>query len=124
VAIDVTFSTDQPGLAEKELGRSRFGTGPVLQRGSTLDPVIFELLHEAAEDEDIPFTVTASARATGTDADAIHTARGGVPSAVVSIPLRYMHSPVEMVQLEDVENTARLLAAFARRLDAGVSFER
>jgi putative aminopeptidase FrvX len=68
--------------------------------------------------------VTASARSTGTDADAIHTARGGIPSAVVSIPLRYMHSPVEMVQMEDVENTAKLIAAFARRLEAGVSFER
>ncbi len=124
VAIDVTFSTDQPGLSEKELGRNRFGTGPVLQRGSTLDPALFELLYEAAEAEDIPFTVTASSRATGTDADAIHSARGGVPSAVVSVPLRYMHSPVEMVQLEDVATTARLLATFARRLEAGVSFLR
>ena len=65
-----------------------------------------------------------TARSTGTDADAIHSARAGIPSAVVSIPLRNMHSPVEMVQMEDVENTARLLAAFARRLEAGVSFER
>jgi endoglucanase len=124
IAVDVTFSTDQPDLSEKELGRHRFGSGPVLQRGSTLDPAVFELLHETAEAEAIPFTVTASARTTGTDADAIHSARGGIPSAVVSIPLRYMHSPVEMVQLDDVENTARLLAAFARRLDARASFER
>ena len=124
VVIDVTFATDQPGLSEKELGRNRFGSGPVLTRGSTLDPAVFELLHEAAEAEDIPFTVTASSRATGTDADAIHSARGGVPSAVVSVPLRYMHSPVEMVQLDDVDTTARLLAAFARRLEAGVSFLR
>ncbi len=124
VVVDVTFATDQPDLNEKELGRHRFGSGPVIQRGSTLDPVAFELLHETAEAEGIPFTVTASARSTGTDADAIHAARGGIPSAVVSIPLRYMHSPVEMVQMDDVENTARLLAAFARRLDAGVSFVR
>jgi endoglucanase len=109
---------------EKELGRHRFGSGPVLQRGSTLDPAVFELMHETAEAEGIPFTVTASARSTGTDADAIHATRGGIPSGVVSIPLRYMHSPVEMVQMDDVENTARLLAAFARRLEAGVSFER
>jgi endoglucanase len=122
--IDVTFATDAPDMNEKELGRHRFGSGPVIQRGSTLDPVVFERLHEAAEAEEIPFTVTASARSTGTDADAFHSARAGIPSAVVSVPLRYMHSPVEMVQLDDVENTARLLAAFARRLEPGMSFER
>src|SRR3954470_14479951 len=124
IVVDVTFATDQPDVNEKELGRHRFGSGPVLQRGSTLDPAVFELMHETAEVEGIPFTVTASARATGTDADAIHASRGGIPSGVVSIPLRYMHSPVEMVQLDDVENTARLIAAFARRLEASVSFER
>jgi endoglucanase len=124
VVIDVTFATDAPGMDEKEVGRHRFGMGPVLTRGSTLDPRVFELLHEAAEAEEIPFSVTASARSTGTDADAFHSARGGIPSAVVSIPLRYMHSPVEMVQMEDVENAAKLIAAFARRLEAGVSFER
>jgi putative aminopeptidase FrvX len=124
IVVDVTFATDQPSMNEKELGRHHFGSGPVLQRGSTLDPRIFELMYETAEAEGIPFTVTASARSTGTDADGIHAVRGGIPTGVVSIPLRYMHSPVEMVQMDDVENTARLLAAFARRLEAGVSFER
>src|SRR5215211_6972421 len=124
VVVDVTFATDAPDTNEKEIGRHRFGTGPVLSRGATLDPRLFELLHEAGEAEEIPFTVTATARSTGTDADGMHAARGGIPSAVVSIPLRYMHSPVEMVQLDDVQNTARLIAAFARRLQPGVSFER
>jgi endoglucanase len=124
VVVDVTFATDAPGSDEKELGKHRFGSGPVLQRGSTLDPTVFELLHEAGEAEGIPFTVAASARATGTDADAIHRTRGGVPSAVVSVPLRYMHSPVEMVQLDDVENAARLIAAFARRLEPGLDLKR
>ena len=122
IAVDVTFATDQPGLDEKEVGRHRFGTGPVLTRGSTLDPRVFELLHEAGEAEGIPFTVTASARATGTDADAFHISRAGIPTGVVSVPLRYMHSPVEMVQLDDVENAARLIAAFAQRLPADVDF--
>jgi putative aminopeptidase FrvX len=124
IVVDVTFATDQPGLDEKELGRHRFGSGAVLTRGSTMDPKLFELLYEAGEAEGIPFTVSASARATGTDADAIHVARGGIPSGVVSVPLRYMHSPVEMVQLDDVENTARLIAAFARRLGPEVDFRR
>jgi putative aminopeptidase FrvX len=124
VVVDVTFATDAPDTNEKEIGRHRFGTGPVLARGATLDPRLFELLHEAGEAEEIPFTVTATARSTGTDADGMHAVRGGIPSAVVSIPLRYMHSPVEMVQLDDVQNAARLIAAFARRLQPGVSFER
>jgi endoglucanase len=124
IAVDVTFATDQPGLDEKEVGRHKLGSGPVLQRGSTLDPRVFELLHEAAEAEAIPFTVAASARSTGTDADAFHISRGGVPSSVVSVPLRYMHSPVEMMELADIENAARLIAAFARRLPADVDFRR
>jgi putative aminopeptidase FrvX len=124
IVVDVTFATDPPGSDEKELGRHRFGSGPVVSRGSTLDPTVFELLHAAGEAEGIPFTVTASARATGTDADAFHLARAGIPSAVVSIPLRYMHSPVEMVQLDDVENTAKLIAAFVRRLEPGLDLKR
>jgi putative aminopeptidase FrvX len=124
IAVDVTFATDQPGLSEQETGRHKFGTGPVLTRGSTLDPVVFELLHEAGEAEGIPFTVTASARATGTDADAFHISRAGIPTCVVSVPLRYMHSPVEMVQLDDVENAAKLIAAFARRLAPDTDFKR
>jgi putative aminopeptidase FrvX len=124
IVVDVTFATDPPGSDEKELGKHKFGSGPVITRGSTLDPQVFELLHAAAEESGIPFTVAASARYTGTDADAVHISRRGVPTGVVSIPLRYMHSPVEMVQLDDVENTAKLIAAFAQRLSADVSFLR
>ena len=83
-----------------------------------------ELLHAACEESEIPFTIQASARYTGTDADAVHISRGGIPTGVVSIPLRYMHSPVEMVQMDDVENTAKLIAAFAHKLSAGLSFLR
>ena len=124
VVVDVTFATDPPGSEEKEIGRHKFGSGPVLQRGSTLDPTVFELLHAAGEAEGVPFTVAASARYTGTDADAFHVSRGGVPSTVVSVPLRYMHSPVEMVQLDDVENAAKLIAAFVRRLEPGLDLRR
>ena len=119
IVVDVTFATDAPGSEEKELGSHKFGTGPVITRGSTLDPQVFELLHSAAEEAGIPFTVAASARYTGTDADAVHISRGGIPTGVVSVPLRYMHSPVEMVQLDDVENAAKLIAAFAQKLELG-----
>src|SRR5215213_5722712 len=80
IVVDVTFATDPPGSDEKELGSHKFGSGPVIGRGSTLDPQVFELLHAAGEEAGIPFTVAASARYTGTDADAIHLARGGIPT--------------------------------------------
>jgi putative aminopeptidase FrvX len=124
VVVDVTHATDPPGIDEKELGRHKLGSGPVITRGSTLDPTVVELLHAAGEAEGIAFTVEASARATGTDADAFHISRAGIPSAVVSVPLRYMHSPVEMVQLDDVENAARLIATFVRRLEPGLDLRR
>src|SRR5207244_13613076 len=122
--IDVTHATDAPGIEVKEAGKHELGSGPVLARGSTLNEPLFELLHKAAVKEKIPFTLEASARATGTDADAVHISRGGVPTALVSIPLRYMHSPVELVQLDDVEPCAALIAAAALRLRADTSFAR
>src|SRR4051812_40390721 len=125
IVVDVTHATDAPGIDPKEVGgRHALGSGPVIARGSTIHPRVFELLRETAEAEGIPYSVEASSRSTGTDADAIFVSRGGVPTCVVSIPLRYMHSPVEMVQLDDVEAAARLIAAFAQRLGAGAAFER
>jgi endoglucanase len=96
----------------------------VLSRGTIINHALFELLSEAAEAEKIAFTVEASGRGTGTDADAVHLSRGGVPTALVSIPIRYMHSPVELVQLDDVQATARMIAAVALRLESESSFAR
>ncbi len=124
IVVDVTHATDAPGIEVKESGKHPLGSGPVLSRGSTLHPRLFELLHDTAERESIPFTVEAIGRNTGTDADAVHLSRGGVPTALVSIPLRYMHSPVELVALTDVHAAARLIAAAARTLGADVSFAR
>jgi putative aminopeptidase FrvX len=124
IVIDVTHATDAPGVEIKELGKHELGSGPVLTRGSTIHPKLFELLYDTATEEKIPFTVEASARATGTDADAVHLSREGIPTALVSIPLRYMHSPVELVQLDDVHAAARLIAAAALRLDGEASFVR
>jgi endoglucanase len=124
IVVDVTHATDAPGIDERENGVHPFGSGPVIERGSTMHPQVFELLHEAAEAEEIPFSLSASARFTGTDADAIHFSRAGIPTGLLGLPLRYMHSPVEMVQLDDVANAAKLAAAFARRLTADTKFER
>lgn len=124
VVVDVAHATDAPGIDKKELGAHPFGSGPVIERGSIINPKVFEALYAAGEKDDIPFTIAASASRTGTDADAVHLSRGGVPTGLVSIPLRYMHSPVEMVQLDDIENAAKLLAAFALSLTPGASFDR
>jgi putative aminopeptidase FrvX len=124
IVVDVTHATDAPGIEVNELGSHPFGSGPVIERGSNINPRVYELLHETAEAEGIPFTVAASARHTGTDLDAMHLSRGGIPCGLVGLPLRYMHSAVEMVQLDDVANAARLIAAFARRLPADAEFTR
>jgi putative aminopeptidase FrvX len=122
IVVDVTHATDTPGADVKRSGKHELGSGPVLGRGSTLDHGLFELLVSTAEEEKIPFTIEASARATGTDADAVHVSRSGVPTALVSVPLRYMHSPVELVQLSDVRAAAQLIAAAALRLDGASAF--
>jgi putative aminopeptidase FrvX len=124
IVVDVTHATDAPGIEVKQAGKHELGSGPVLSRGSTLNPRLSELIYDTAEREGIPFTVEAIGRNTGTDADAIHLSRGGVPTALVSIPLRYMHSPVELVQLQDVHACARLIAAAAMTLDSDTSFAR
>jgi endoglucanase len=124
IVVDVTHATDAPGIDVNELGAHPFGSGPALERGSNLNPRVFELLYETAESEGIPVTVQASGRHTGTDADAIHLSRGGIPTASIGVPLRYMHSPVEMVCLDDVAACAHLIAAFAQHLTPETSFER
>jgi putative aminopeptidase FrvX len=122
VVVDVTFSTDVPDIEKKELGDHRIGGGPVLSRGSANHPVVFERLLEAAEAEKIPHTYQAAPRSTRTDADGIHLVRFGVPTGLVSVPNRYMHSPNELVSLGDLERASRLLAAFVRRLDPDADF--
>lgn len=124
VAVDVTHATDAPGVDEKEIGSHSFGSGPAIGRGSTLSPKVFELLVETAEAEGIPYSISASGRGTSTDADVLQISRAGIPTGLVSIPLRYMHSPVEMVDLRDVEATVELLAAFGSRLSENVDLSR
>ena len=124
IAVDVTHATDAPGVDEKELGASPLGSGPVIGRGSTLSPKVFELLVETAEAEGIEHSISASGRGTSTDADVLQISRAGIPTGLVSIPLRYMHSPVELVDLGDLEAAVELIAAFAARLDSGIDLSR
>jgi endoglucanase len=96
----------------------------VIGRGSTLSPRVVELLAETAEREGIEHTVEASGRWTRTDADAYQISRAGIATGLVAIPLRYMHSPVETVDLRDVEAVIELLVAFATSIDADVDLSR
>jgi endoglucanase len=122
IVVDVTHATDSPGVEKKEVGDFKLGGGPVLSRGSAASPVVFDQLVAAAEAEKIPYNIEAAPRGTSTDADAIYTARRGIATGVVSVPCRYMHSPNEMVDLDDLDRAAALLAAWTRRLQAGTSF--
>ncbi|MGH7585952.1 MAG: M20/M25/M40 family metallo-hydrolase [Gemmatimonadales bacterium] len=122
IVVDVTHAVDTPGLEKKRHGEARLGGGPVITRGAVISPIVFERLVEAAKSEGIAYSVQAAARDTSTDADAIVYAAHGVATGLVSVPLRYMHSPGEMVSLDDVDATARLLAAFARRVEPGEDF--
>jgi putative aminopeptidase FrvX len=124
IVVDVTFETDQPGVELGEMTKHTFGSGAVIARGTTLHPKVFELLHDAAQEQGIPFTVESLGRGTGTDADAVHLSRSGIPTGLVSVPSRYMHSPVEMVAVADIDAAARLIAAFAARLTPETSFQR
>jgi endoglucanase len=122
IVIDVTHATDYPGIEKRKHGDYRLGGGPVLSRGASVSELVFDLLVETAEAEQIPYSIEAASRDTHTDAEAIFNAHRGVATALVSVPNRYMHSPNEMVALEDLDRTARLLAAFARKLSPNTSF--
>lgn len=122
LVVDVTHSTDWPGADKKQGGDHKLGGGPVFSRGSATSALVFDRLVCCADEEKIPYTVQAAPRDTGTDADAIHNALRGIPTGLVSVPNRYMHSPNEMVSLVDVDRAARLLAAFARKLTSDTSF--
>ena len=122
IVIDVTFATDHPNIEKKEIGDHRIGGGPVLSRGAIISPVVFSLLRTVAERQSIAYSVHAAGRDTSTNADAIHIAREGVATGLVSIPNRYMHSPNELVSLEDVDRTAALLADVCREVNDKTDF--
>jgi putative aminopeptidase FrvX len=124
VAVDVTHATDVGGIPKKQHGDHALGSGPVIARASVLSPVVTDGLIATAEAEEIPYTLEADSSRTGTDADAIQFSRAGVATGVVSAPNRYMHSPNEIVALEDLESCARLIAAWIRTLPADADFVR
>ena len=113
--VDVTFETSDGRIDEGQLGRHGFGSGPVIFRSPSLDDGLVARLREVGQELDLPFTVRAATQ-TATDADAVQLVGEGVPCAVVCVPIRYMHSAIEVVDLRDVETTVQLLAGLAERL--------
>jgi putative aminopeptidase FrvX len=122
LVVDVTHATDYPTAEKKAQGDHRIGGGPVLTRGSIISPVVFTLLRDAATRLSMPYTVHAAGGESWTDADAIHVAREGIATGLLSIPNRYMHSPNEMVSLEDLDRAAALIAETCRAVTAETDF--
>ena len=121
IAVDVTFATDHPMMesAEKREGKVTLGGGPVLTRGANINPVLYEHLQRTAKKRKIPTQVVADGRATPTDADPIQITRAGVAAALVSIPLRYMHTPGEIVSVDDLDRTIQLVAHAVAEMKPG-----
>ncbi len=117
--VDVGHATDHPDCDHRKFGETKLGGGPMLCRGPNISPKVYEGLVRAAKKLRIPYQVEGDPRPTGTDARAIQVARGGVATGVISIPLRYMHTPSEIVDLEDVERCVKLFVEFARSVPKG-----
>lgn len=122
ICVEVDFATDQPDVEKKHNGEVFLGKGPILARGANINPRLFDLLHSTAENENISVQHTAAPRATGTDANVMQISRGGVATALVKIPLRYMHTPVETISLSDLEDAARLIVAVLQRIASREEF--
>ena len=122
LAFDVTHATDYPGIDPTKHGKIVCGQGPVIARGPNINPEVFERLVAAAKAEGLPYQIEAEPGVTGTDARAIQMACGGIATGLVSVPLRYMHTPTEVVCLDDLDATVDLIVRFARDLDEGACF--
>ncbi len=119
IAVDVGHATDHPDCDNRKYGETKLGGGPIICRGANINPKIYDRLVRAAKKLKIPYQLEADPRPTGTDARAIQMGRGGVATGLVSIPLRYMHTPSEVVDLVDIERCVQLLVEFAKGLDKG-----
>lgn len=122
LVVDVTHATDYPTVSRTAHGDIRLGKGPTLTHGTCNHPLVVDRLEEMAAQEKIPLQHEAVSSTSGTDTDVIFWTRGGIPSGLISIPNRYMHSPVEVIHLDDLEAVPRLMAAFALSLKKGENF--
>jgi endoglucanase len=122
IAVEVCHATDYPDIDKRKHGEATCGCGPVIARGANINPVVFEGLVAAAEKAEVAYQIGAEPRGTGTDANAIQLSRGGKAAALVSVPLRYMHTPTEVLSLSDLEATVKLLTRYVLDLEPGTDF--
>ena len=122
LAFDVTTATDHPTTEKKTYGDICLNKGPVISKGANINPVIYKMLVETAKKNKIDYQIEAAPRATGTDANAMQLTRGGVATGLISFPNRYMHTPIEIVSLTDIENAVRLAGEFIKKLDDEINF--
>ncbi len=122
LVLDVTHATDSPDIKHPQHGKVVLGGGPSITHGTANHPVMVQRLIEVAADLGIPLQHEASSRYTGTDTDSIYSVRGGIPCSLVSLPLRYMHSIVEMADFDDVARVIDLMTAFVRSVQSGERF--
>ena len=122
IITDVCHDTTTPMIEKKKEGHTEIGSGPVISYAPAIQHKLRDRIIETAENKGIPFQRLASSRATGTDTDAFAYSNGGVASALISLPLRYMHTTVEMVHREDVANVIRLMYETLQNIKEGESF--
>lgn len=122
IAFDVTHATDYPGISHAKYGDIKCGAGPVIGRGPNVNPEVFERLVAAAEFAGIPYQVEALPGYSGTDAWPIQVSKAGIPTGLVSVALRYMHTPTEVICLDDLDACVALLVAFAQQLEGAETF--
>ncbi|MCB0503306.1 MAG: M20/M25/M40 family metallo-hydrolase, partial [Bacteroidetes bacterium] len=123
IVTDVCHDTNTPGIQVKENGDFKCGDGPVITYGPAIHHILRDIIIQVAEVEDIPHQLDAVSRVTGTDADAFAYANGGIPSALISIPLRYMHTTVETCSKQDLENLIMLIYETLKAIDPNKSFK-
>lgn len=122
IAVEVGHATDYPDIDKRKHGEAFCGKGPIIARGPNINPMLCDLLIKAAENADVPYQLGAEPRGTGTDANAIQLSRGGKAAGLVSIPLRYMHTPTEVLSLKDLDYAVKLLTRFVLDLKPGTDF--
>jgi len=122
LAVDVNHAIDYPGVSRTRYGSLDVGKGPSVMRGANSNPIVFKMIAEAAKEDGIPFQVDVAPGGTGTDGNAMQISGGGMAVGILGVALRYMHTPCELLSLTDVENCARLMAAYCRRVKANTDF--
>jgi len=122
IAVDVNHAVDYPGVSKSRYGQLDVGKGPSVMRGANANPIVFSMIQEAAAKENLPYQVDVAPGGTGTDGNAMQLNQGGMAVGILGVALRYMHTPCELLSITDVDNCARLMAAYCREVRPDTDF--